>query len=79
MVIVGFIVGCGGESGPTLGAGDVVQALEGVALAVDAEALYVLRGSGEVWRAPLAGGELVMLGASGQLQSKDLAVDATHA
>ncbi len=79
LVIVGLIVGCGGDPGTSLGTGDVVQLLDGVALAVDADALYVLRGSGEVWRAPLAGGEPVMLGASGQLQSKDVAVDATHA
>jgi hypothetical protein len=78
LVIVGLVVGCG-DSGTTLGAGDVVQSLEGAALAVDAEAIYLLRGSGEVWRAPLDGGEPVMLGASGQLQSKDVAVDATHA
>lgn len=79
LVIVGLIAGCGGESGPTLGAGDVVQSLEGVALAIDADALYLARGSGEVWRAPKDGGAPVMLASTGQLQTEDVAVDATHA
>jgi hypothetical protein len=78
LVIVG-LAACGGDSGSALGPGDVVQSLEGVGLAVDAEAIYTVRGSGEVWRAPLDGSPPAMLAASGQLQSKDVAVDGTHA